>query len=112
MKPGTPCCCTRKKNYWSGSCGSKSAGLRSCLIFFKNILPEKQVYTWQQTWRNEAESLAELRELDVALMTCDRMRCEQDGAAGSLVTPVHLQQVFTQMREQAAARFFPDPQAE
>lgn len=80
--------------------------LRSCLIFFKNILPEKQVYTWQQTWRNEAESLAELRELDVALMTCDRIRCEQDGAAGSLVTPVHLQQVFTQMREQAAANFF------
>ncbi len=80
--------------------------LRSCLIFFKKVLPEKQVYTWQQTWRNEAESLAELRELDVALMTCDRIRCENARATGSLVAPVHLQKVFAQMREQAAADFF------
>ena len=79
--------------------------LRSCLIFFKKLLPEKQVYTWQQTWRNEAESLAVLRELDVALMTCDKIRNENVGG-GAVVAPVHLQEVLTGMRQQAATDFF------
>ncbi|MCH4157516.1 MAG: CHAD domain-containing protein [Acidaminococcaceae bacterium] len=80
--------------------------LRSCLIFFKKLLPEKQVYTWQQTWRNEAESLALLRELDVALMTCDKMRLDATDAGGAVVSPVRLQEVLTDMRQQAAADFF------
>lgn len=47
--------------------------LRSCLVFFKEGLPAEEVYRWQKFFRGSAESLSNLRELDVALLACDKM---------------------------------------
>jgi CHAD domain-containing protein len=80
--------------------------LRSCLIFFKHLFPEKQFYTWQQTWRSAAENLSVMRELDVALMTCDRMSTDETGAAADLVAPQTLQKEFLRLRQNAGAKFY------
>lgn len=78
--------------------------LRSCLIFFKKLLPERQVYTWQQVWRNEANALAALREIDVALMTCEKIRCEN--GSGELPAQTRLQEELLQLRSKAAVNYF------
>lgn len=80
--------------------------LRSCLIFFKGLLPEKACTEWQQYWRGEAETLSQMRELDVALMTCDRMRSETEKNETQLPIPEHLTQAFEELRRKSAADFF------
>lgn len=78
--------------------------LRSCLVFFKELLPEKQTYAWQRTLRAGAELLSVLRELDVAMMSCDRMRRQTNG--DSLTSAERLTQMFNDRRSATAKAFF------
>ena len=45
--------------------------LRSCLVFFKEGLPKAQVSDWQTFFREEADSLSNMRELDAAVLPAD-----------------------------------------
>lgn len=73
--------------------------LRSCLVFFKGGLPGKEVYRWQQFFRGSAESLSNLRELDVALLACDRM---WPAVAGEPPRCLRLKEALKQLRTEAA----------
>lgn len=70
--------------------------LRSCFIFFKEVLPEAFVLKWQQSLRNGANVLSKMRELDVALLTCERMQRQNPDAGED-----PLEEVFKQLREEA-----------
>jgi CHAD domain-containing protein len=78
--------------------------LRSCLVFFKHMLPDKQTYLWQRKLRAEAELLSVLRELDVAMMSCSRMRRQTEGDV--LTSAQHLEQMFWEKRQATAKEFF------
>ena len=51
--------------------------LRSTLSFFKPVLQKNSTVAWQNTLRQQGEILSRLRELDVALMTCEKISCRQ-----------------------------------
>ena len=77
--------------------------LRSCLVFFKEGLPKAQVSDWQTFFREEADSLSNMRELDAAVLTC-RRRLEAAGEEGDSST-VLLEQ-FLQLRQDEKDKFF------
>ena len=77
--------------------------LRSCLVFFKEGLPEAEVLRWQTLLREDAEALSNMRELDVAVLACRRGRNTAEGLPGSS-SP--LQDVFLQLRQKEQDRFF------
>jgi len=56
--------------------------LRSCLVFFKEGLTEEPVSEWQAFFREEADVLSNMRELDAAALTC-RRRHEAAGEEGA-----------------------------
>ncbi len=74
--------------------------LQSCFVFWKEGLPTDRVRQWQRCFRAEAEELSLLRELDVALRSCQQMQEQtgQDTAA--------LAAAFQTARDREAARFF------
>ena len=77
--------------------------LRSCLAFFKEGLPETPVSGWQQFFREEAESLSNMRELDVAAQVCRRLR---DSAGEGTDAPETLLNLFIRLRQEAQEKFF------
>ena len=77
--------------------------LRSCLSFFKEGLPEEMAANWQTFFREEAEALANMRELDSAAMTC-RRRCEADGEGAD--SPTVLLDLVLQLRQDEQDKFF------
>ena len=77
--------------------------LRSCLVFFKEGLPEGTVLQWQSLFREDAESLSNMRELDVAALACQRGRNTAEDGPGS---PSPLQGVILQLRQKEQDRFF------
>lgn len=77
--------------------------LRSCLVFFRKGLPEAETSKWQSFFREEAESLSNMRELDAAAMTCRRLRevaGEEDGSLALLLD------VFLRLRKDEQEKFF------
>ena len=77
--------------------------LRSCLVFFKEGLPEEQVSDWQTFFREEADSLSNMRELDAAAQNCRRRR-EAAGEDGDLSTV--LLEMFLRLRQDEKDKFF------
>ena len=77
--------------------------LRSCLVFFKEGLPEEQVSDWQTFFREEADSLSNMRELDAAAQNC-RRRHEAAGEDGDLSTV--LLEMFLRLRQDEKDKFF------
>ena len=76
--------------------------LRSCLSFFKEGLPEEPVTNWQKFFRQEAEALANMRELDAAALTCRRRR----EAGEEADSPTVLLDLFLQLRQDEQDKFF------
>ena len=76
---------------------------RSCLVFFKEALPAEGISCWQTFFKAEAETLSELRELDVALLTCRQMRMAGESAG---VLPVRLEKIFSELRQEAEQTIF------
>ena len=79
--------------------------LRSCLVFFKEGLPEETVLRWQTLFREDAEALSNMRELDVAALACQRGRNTAGDGPGSS-SP--LQDVILQLRQKEQDKFFTD----
>ena len=79
--------------------------LRSCLVFFKEGLPEETVLHWQSLFREDAEALSNMRELDVAALACQRGRNTAGDEPGSS-SP--LQDVILQLRQKEKDKFFTD----
>ena len=77
--------------------------LRSCLVFFKEGLPEASVLRWQSLFREDAESLSNMRELDVAALACQR---GGNLAVNDSASPSPLQDVFLQLRQKEQDKFF------
>ena len=77
--------------------------LRSCLSFFKEGLPDAMISNWQTFFREEAEALANMRELDAAALTCRRRREAAGEEAGS---PALLMELFLQLRQDEQDKFF------
>lgn len=78
--------------------------LRSCLVFFKEGLPAGTVYRWQTFFKAEAESLSNLRELDVALFACRQMSLA--GEENAAVLPVRLEGIFSGLRQDEENKLF------
>lgn len=79
--------------------------LRSCLVFFKEGLPEETVLHWQILFREDAEALSNMRELDVAALACQRGRNTAGDEPGSS-SP--LQDAILQLRQKEKDKFFTD----
>ena len=79
--------------------------LRSCLVFFKDGLPEETVLHWQILFREDAEALSNMRELDVAALACQRGRNTAGDEPGSS-SP--LQDAILQLRQKEKDKFFTD----
>ena len=77
--------------------------LRSCLVFFKEGLPKAQVSDWQTFFREEADSLSNMRELDAAVLTC-RRRLEAAGEEGD--SSMVLLDLLLQLRQEEKDKFF------
>jgi hypothetical protein len=77
--------------------------LRSCLVFFKEGLTEEPVSEWQAFFREEADVLSNMRELDAATLTC-RRRHEAAGEEGASSTI--LLDLFLQLRHDEQDKFF------
>ena len=77
--------------------------LRSCLSFFKEGLPEEMTANWQTFFREEAEALANMRELDAAALTCRRRR---EAAGEEADSPAALLDLFVQLRQDEQDKFF------
>ena len=77
--------------------------LRSCLSFFKEGLPEEPAANWQTFFREEAEALANMRELDAAALTCRRRR---EAAGEEADSPTVLLDLFVQLRQDEQDKFF------
>jgi len=77
--------------------------LRSCLVFYKEGLPELSVLRWQNFFREEAEALSAMRELDVAILACRRRR---DAEGETPDSPVMLLDLFLQLRQEEQDKFF------
>lgn len=85
--------------------------LRSCLVFFKAGLPSDVVYRWQQEFKEDAELLSNMRELDVLLQTCRRYRrCDSTGAVTgdscAMPEPLLLEGVAEELRQEESAKFY------
>jgi len=78
--------------------------LRSCLVFFKEGLPAETVYRWQSFFKAEAETLSNLRELDVALLACRQMSVS--GAENAAVLPARLEGIFSGLRQDEENKLF------
>ena len=76
--------------------------LRSCLVFFKDGLPEPEVSGWQTFLREEADSLSNMRELDAAVLTCRR----REGAGEEGDSSAMLLNLFLQLRQDEQDKFF------
>ncbi len=79
--------------------------LRSCFIFFKRDLLGKQAYQWQRSFRNMAESLSTMRELDVAIMTCERIQKQVIASDRNTGLQGELLKVLTKMRQGENEKF-------
>ena len=77
--------------------------LRSCLVFFKEGLPGAQVPDWQAFFREEADALSNMRELDAAILTCRRRR-EATGEEGD--SSMVLLNLLLQLRQDEQDKFF------
>ena len=77
--------------------------LRSCLVFFKEGLPEETVSYWQAFFREEADALSNMRELDAAALTCRRQR-EAGGEDSD--APTLLLDLFLQLRQDEQDKYF------
>ena len=77
--------------------------LRSCLSFFKAGIPETEAANWQAFFRQEAETLANMRELDAAVLTCRRRRDTQGEEADS---PSLLLDLLLTLRQDEQDKFF------
>ena len=77
--------------------------LRSCLSFFKEGLPEETAANWQTFFRQEAEALANMRELDAAALTCRRRR---EAAGEEADSPTVLLDLFLKLRQDEQDKFF------
>lgn len=55
--------------------------LRSSLTLFKPLLAEAEAQKWQQTLKERAELLSDVREYDVLLLTCLRLKLTQEQEA-------------------------------
>lgn len=53
--------------------------LRSFLALVKPLLPETEALEWQQKIKAKATAMAGVREFDVMLLTCSRLRMRQSG---------------------------------
>lgn len=76
--------------------------LRSCLSFFKEGLPEGEVSGWQTFFREEADALSNMRELDAAALTCRRREAAEDESDSSTV----LLDLFLKLRQDEQDKFF------
>ena len=73
--------------------------LRSTLTFCKPLLPEQETTHWQGVLKARTNLLGDVRECDVALMTCAKLRDAQgEGAVPNLTA------LLQKMRAEAAAR--------
>lgn len=72
--------------------------LRSTLSFFKPLFNKNEVSFWQETLKKRGELLSTLRELDVALMNCDKMRFQAEESEGKLIAPVQIEQFLLGLR--------------
>jgi len=77
--------------------------LRSCLVFFKEGLPEAQVSDWQTFFREEADALSNMRELDAAALTCRRGR---ETAGEEVDSSTVLLDLLLQLRKDEQDKFF------
>lgn len=78
--------------------------LRSCLVFFREGLPGDMAAQWQQFFREEAEVLSNMRELDVAAQACVRQlgTAAEEGAT----SPSLLLDVFLSLRQDEQDKYF------
>ena len=53
---------------------------RSCLSFFKPVFKKAEIAVWQESFNADSELLGVLREADVALMACERIRAQAQAA--------------------------------
>lgn len=52
--------------------------LRSSLTFFKPLLPPEEAQAWQQLLKRRAAAMSAVREYDVLLLTCSRLKLNQE----------------------------------
>lgn len=74
--------------------------LRSTLSFFKPLLQHRETLSWQNTLRQQGELLSRLRELDVALMTCEKIKLQAAASAGMLTAPVQVETLLQKLRNE------------
>ena len=74
--------------------------LRSTLTFCKPLLPEQEATHWQGVLKARTNLLGDVRECDVALMTCAKLRDAQGEEAVSNLTAI-LQKMRTEAAEKA-----------
>lgn len=72
--------------------------LRSTLSFFKPVLQNSGTVLWQDMLRQQGEMLSRLRELDVALMTCEKIKCQAAVSNGKLSELLQVDAVLQKMR--------------
>jgi len=60
--------------------------LRSFLALVKPLLPQAQALIWQQKIKAKAAAMAGVREFDVMLLTCSRLRTRQSSGTEMAVT--------------------------
>ena len=77
--------------------------LRSTLSFFKPVLQRSSAVAWQNTLRQQGELLSRLRELDVALMTCEKIRSQAAASGGKLTAPTQVEELLQKLRREEAA---------
>ncbi len=76
--------------------------LRSCFSFFREGLPEGPSEDWKRFFRKEADSLTNLRELDVLIQACRQRETEGDASGnGGLLLDRLLQ-----LRREEMERFY------
>lgn len=72
--------------------------LRSTLSFFKPVLQRNSCAAWQNALRQQGELLSRLRELDVALMTCEKIRLQAAASSGKLTVPDQVETLLQKLR--------------
>lgn len=78
--------------------------LRSTLSFFKPVLQQSNAVIWQEQLRRLGELLSRLRELDVALMTCEKIKLQAATSAVQLTIPVQVEELLQKLRAEETAR--------
>lgn len=77
--------------------------LRSTLSFFKPVLKKNSTVAWQNTLRQQGEILSRLRELDVALMTCEKIKLQAAASGGKLTVPTQVEELLQKLRVEETA---------